>query len=371
MKKSKFELPLPSFFNPAEEDQPRRVLYGGRNVYVPDAPKGLLDFAVEYRSQFSLAPRAKDDYIITALGIDYQDTFMNKLAELVVRGGTADSGRFATLLLRYIKLISDVWLSLDSHFRGKHIFHPYAWVNDKGEHPPALTCITHDDVLQGKWKPNPAFAFLVGKSLAWLEDYVAHYTAELAKKRTFKIRGQTRERNKPPLIIWPFHSPIGGIGHALHPKIDEAATFLEFARGARLNMMVKGSDPLTECYSIFGSEVVKAHDGTPVGRDSEQTIKMLLKSHVIIIGGEAESHCDAESIYDLLIRILAIDPALAEKVYLLEDCMSPVPGFEQLGVQAKADFQDAGMHLVRSTTPIEEWPGIDVAALEKKFAAVA
>jgi len=57
------------------------------------------------------------------------------------------------------------------------------------------------------------------------------------------------------------------------------------------------------------------------------------------------------------------DKKLAEKVYLLENCSSPVviPGVIDYTEQANAAFQrfgDAGMHVVRSTDPISTWPGI-------------
>ena len=52
---------------------------------------------------------------------------------------------------------------------------------------------------------------------------------------------------------------------------------------------------------------------------------------------------------------------LAERTYLLEDCTSPVvvPGVVDYTDEANAAFERyaaAGMHVVRSTTPIERWP---------------
>jgi nicotinamidase-related amidase len=60
---------------------------------------------------------------------------------------------------------------------------------------------------------------------------------------------------------------------------------------------------------------------------------------------------------------LARDRKLVEKVYLLEDCTSPVviPGVMDYTDPADAAFRrfaDAGMHVVRSTDPINTWPGI-------------
>ncbi|HEY5574504.1 MAG TPA: hypothetical protein VIK64_15895, partial [Anaerolineales bacterium] len=59
------------------------------------------------------------------------------------------------------------------------------------------------------------------------------------------------------------------------------------------------------------------------------------------------------------------DEDLAEKIYLLEDCSSPVvvPGVVDFTDQADAAFERfarAGMHVVRSTEPIESWPGIKI-----------
>jgi len=52
-----------------------------------------------------------------------------------------------------------------------------------------------------------------------------------------------------------------------------------------------------------------------------------------------------------------------KKVYLLEDCTSPVvvPGVIDCTEQADAAFRrfaGAGMHIVRSTDPVSRWPDI-------------
>ena len=55
------------------------------------------------------------------------------------------------------------------------------------------------------------------------------------------------------------------------------------------------------------------------------------------------------------------DEELAKKVYLLEDCTSPVviPGVYDYTDDANAAFErfrDAGMHVVQSTDQIDDWP---------------
>ena len=91
-------------------------------------------------------------------------------------------------------------------------------------------------------------------------------------------------------------------------------------------------------------------------------VEMLLQFDAVIIAGQAKSHCVAWTIDDLLEDILVRDEKLAEKVYLLEDCTSPVvvPGVMDYTDEADMAFQrfaDAGMHVVRSTDPLKSWPG--------------
>ena len=68
----------------------------------------------------------------------------------------------------------------------------------------------------------------------------------------------------------------------------------------------------------------------------------------------------AFTISDLLEEINQVDPQLAVKVFLLEDCTSPVVipdvvDYTQSATELYAGFAKAGMHVVKSTTPIDEW----------------
>jgi nicotinamidase-related amidase len=89
-------------------------------------------------------------------------------------------------------------------------------------------------------------------------------------------------------------------------------------------------------------------------------IQHLFEFDAVIIAGQAKSHCVAWTIADLLTEIQEKDPSLAKKVYLLEDCTSPVvvPGivdYAQPADEAFKRFAAAGMHLVKSTQPLDSW----------------
>jgi len=118
---------------------------------------------------------------------------------------------------------------------------------------------------------------------------------------------------------------------------------------------------LTENYSVLSPEVLTGPEGDPIDEKNELLIHHLLQFDALIVAGQAKSHCVAWTVSDLLQEIQATDPSLAKKVYLLEDCTSPVviPGVVDFSEQAEAAFArfaEAGMHRVRSTDPIWEWP---------------
>jgi nicotinamidase-related amidase len=240
--------------------------------------------------------------------------------------------------------------TMDTH-QAMQIFHAIYLIDDRGEHPASFTNVAEEDVRSGRWKFNPA----VSHSLQIHEDYgrrhLLHYTS------TLKARG------KYDLTIWPYHAMLGGIGHALVSAVEEAIFFHGLARYSQPDFHVKGQNPLTEHYSVLGPEVLSGPDGNPIAQKSDKFFQKLLEFDAVVIAGQAKSHCVAWTIDDLLEDVLAKDRRLVEKVYLLEDCTSPVvvPGAIDYTDQANAAFQrfaDVGMHVVRSTDPIASWPGI-------------
>ena len=147
---------------------------------------------------------------------------------------------------------------------------------------------------------------------------------------------------------------LGGIGHALVSAVEEAVFFHTIARNSQALFEIKGGNPLTENYSVLRPEVLDGFDGNPIAEKNAKFIEKLLDFDAVIIAGQAKSHCVAWTIDDLLTEILARDPNWAKKVYLLEDCTSPVvvPGVVDFTEQADAAYQKfaaAGMNIVKST----------------------
>jgi nicotinamidase-related amidase len=330
------QLPIPNFFNNKEVDIVYRVPYQQR------AREAKL-WAKEYDIQSAL----EDQTRVCLLLIDVQNTFCIPDFELFVGGASGmgaveDNVRLCEFIYRNLNVITEIIPTMDTH-TAMQIFHPIFWVDKLGNHPEPATMISLEDVETGRWRVNQAIAYsLTNGDYKRLEKYALHYVKKLS------------EEGKYPLTIWFYHSMLGGIGHALVSAVEEAIFFHNIARNSQTHFELKGSNPLTENYSVLSPEVIVDADGKSIAQKNTKLIEKLLDFDVVIIAGQAKSHCVAWTIDDLLTEIKTIDSNLANKIYLLEDCTSPVviPGIIDFTEQADAAFQrfaDAGMKIIKST----------------------
>jgi nicotinamidase-related amidase len=235
------------------------------------------------------------------------------------------------------------------------VFHAIWLEDERGNHPEPYTLVSPADIESGRWRVNDAVADALGLEPGYAARHLAHYAQALA------------DGGKYDLTIWPYHAMLGGIGHALVPAVEEAIFFHSVARRSQPDFQQKGLSPLTEHYSVLGPEVTRGPDDELLGEPNTPLLEELLSFDAVVIAGQAKSHCVAWTIDDLLSSHLRDERRLAEKVYLLEDCTSPVvvPGAVDYTDEADAAFERfaaAGMHVVRSTDPIEDWPGVAASA---------
>ncbi len=166
------------------------------------------------------------------------------------------------------------------------------------------------------------------------------------------------------MTIWPYHAMLGGIGHAMVASVEEAVFFHTIARSTQPSIVIKGEYADTESYSAIGPEVLIGTDGQPIASKDGSFLQAVIDHDMVVVAGQAKSHCVASTIADLLEGILEHDPQLVKRIYLLEDCTSPVvvPGlvdFTDQADKAYREFATAGMHIVQSADPIEEWPEVE------------
>lgn len=250
------------------------------------------------------------------LAIDEQNSFMDG-GELGVEGALGDIERLCRFAYNNEAEISQIVVSLDSH-APQQIFHPIWWRDENGNSPAPFTTITFDDVESGKWNP----VSFKNESL----DYV----------RNLELLG------KKKLTIWPYHCIKGTAGHALERRFANFIYFFATAKNLPVQIVEKGSDPLSEMYGIIKPEYAKSES---------VNIKLLLelpKYEKIFIAGQAASHCVLESVRQLA-EYFGDEPDITSRICVLTDCMSSITGFEAETEREFARLSDKfGIRLVKS-----------------------
>ncbi len=337
-------LPIPPHFDPAGVGRVWPVDYATREAQ-----------AGAWAGTHHIGPASADTLRICLMLIDCQNTFCTPGHELFVAGrsGTGaveDSVRLCEFVYRNLQRITSIVATLDTH-TAVQIFHPVFWIDHAGEYPVgATTVITASDIEDGVWSVNPAVADVVADGdTELLRQHALHYTRAL-------------EEGRYPLMIWPYHAMLGSVGHALVSAVEEALFFHGVARETGPRFEIKGDNPLTENYSVLRPEVLTGPHGAPIGAVNEALVDWLADFDAVIVAGQATSHCVAWTATDLLRMFRVRDAALPDRVYLLDDCTSPVvvPGVVDFTEQADETFRELaaeGMHMVRSVDPMDAWAG--------------
>mgnify|MGYP006288103459 FL=1 len=320
-------LPLPSHFDPARAG----------DLWV-ERPGLLAERGRAWAERHGVRPAADDRRRIAAFGIDAQVSFCHPDGGLFVPGAVEDTARTAAWLYRNLDRITEVVMSLDTH-ELHQIFHPAFWTDVEGQPPAPLTAITAEEVRSGRWRPTQASA----------EDAL-EYCERL------------EATGKYVLTIWPYHGLLGGVSHAVLPTLGEAVWFQGFCRRTQPRWIVKGRTPMTEMYSVLSPEV-QTVGGRPLGGFDRDTFEHLRRFDRVYVFGQASSHCVLATLEDLAEALEAEDPALLQRVVILEDAMSPVPAPPLDPLPPELDFPrvarrrldalvERGMRRARTTDPL-------------------
>ena len=283
---------------------------------------GFLDlnaiFSLAAQEEFS--PAVNDAPRRLLLIIDGQIDFMEGGA-LGVPGSIGDVERLTRFIYNNMGGITRIMGSLDTH-TPHQIFHPCWWVNSAGDNPAPYTIITYDDVVHNRWRP------VIGDPRISLE-----YLKELEKVGA----------GKKQLCIWPYHTIAGTVGASLENQLAKMVYFHSVARKTVNRMIHKGEDPYSEMYGIIKPEYSQKNwMNTPV-------LNAIEKYDEIYVAGEAASHCLMESVRQTA-EHFANRPDVLQRITILEDCTSPIPGYEAATKDAFDMFKSTyGIKFAKST----------------------
>lgn len=230
--------------------------------------------------------------------IDMQNDFCSPNGSLYVPGAENDIERIRNLIALKGNEISNIILTQDNH-QIMDIAHPYFWKNEKGEHPSPFTSVTSYDVIDGKMIPFSHKPEVI--------DYLEKLEAQKEYTHT----------------IWPEHCIWGSEGAAIEDRLMKE--IMHWARKGRYFKIIgKGTYPFTEHFGAFRANVpIPDVPETLLNNELRETME---KYDLVLIAGEAKSHCVANTIKQMFDF-----PELIKRSVILEDCMSDVTGFENFG----------------------------------------
>jgi len=275
----------------------------------------------------NLPPASTDAQNVHLVIIDMQVDFCHEEGSLFVPGAPDDLRRLIAFIYTYAPYISKITCTLDSHLPFQ-IFHPSWWADAAGNLPEPMTMITADDLRHEKWHPTV------------MHEYSANYVRQL------------EEQAKKKLMIWPYHVLVGSPGNALDPSLWTAVFWHSLARRTQPSWLPKGMLPQTEHYSAVQPEIPLPKQ--PQKGKNRAFLDSLAKADVVLVAGEAESHCVVETLEDIAAEF-SDEPGQLEKIYVLQDCMSPVQhpevDFHAEALEKFDRLAEAGMHFIDSTDP--------------------
>jgi nicotinamidase/pyrazinamidase len=260
--------------------------------------------------------------------IDPQNDFMDQSgAALAVPGALADMQRLAGLIDTLSAQIDAITVTLDSH-AGYGIERTTFWLDADGAPVPPFTAVTAADVNAGRFQPRDPVR--KAEALAYLR------ALEAGGERT--------------LVVWPVHCVLGSWGHNIEAGLAQSIARWEQTRARACDKVVKGLNPMTEQYSAFRADVPRADD--PRTQLNTALLERLgAGDDLLLVAGEAASHCVAASGQDMLAQW---DAARLRNTVFLTDCMSPVPGFEAAAEAFVQQLQGAGVRCRHADALIAE-----------------
>ena len=119
----------------------------------------------------------------------------------------------------------------------------------------------------------------------------------------------------------------------------------EAVGGRNCERILKGQNTMTEQYSAFRADVPRADD--PRTQINRPLLERLGEGdELLVVAGEALSHCVAASGQDMLAQF---DAKRLRNTVFLTDCMSPVTGFEEAGLAFLEQLRGQGVRTLETT----------------------
>lgn len=250
-------------------------------------------------------------------------------------------------------LITNIHATLDSH-HVNDCAHNTVWRDQNGQIVPPFTIVTHDDIVNHRYRPVLSTGVFDGKRMS-AHDWALKYTEALAKN------------GRNPLCLWPEHCLIQSWGADIYHPLQVAYNRWAKRTSGWVDYITKGQYPFTEHYSAIVADVPDStrHEtqlNAPV-------INNAFNADLIVWCGWAGSHCLKWTALDAINNFEPKDSNgnptgepnqfIAKSVFL-EDASAPVPNppggpdFVQWRLDFLAEVTRRGGRVMKSSELIKE-----------------
>lgn len=276
---------------------------------------------------------------VSLLLIDEQNDFISPCGELSVPGAVEDTERLCRFIYKFMYQIYRIHCTMDWHSTN-HIFFPSAWVYGKdcigadgnqhkaGEPVVPNTVITMEGIKAGDFEtvlPNK------NKALTYV-------------KNVDKSKQNSGNNTPDELRIWNYHTQANTWGASLEGELNKIVTYHTIVRGCNPMYYYKGQDQYSEQYGAIEAEY------SPENKVRLDILNILEDPQLVRLyfAGQAKSHCALRTLWQI-VKYYANRPEILNKIWVLEDCMSCIPGFEAATEEKMEEMRQMGVHFIKST----------------------
>lgn len=276
---------------------------------------------------------------VSLLLIDEQNDFISPNGELSVPGAVEDTERLCRFIYKFMYQIYRIHCTMDWHTTS-HIFFPSAWTygkdcigadgnhHEKGEHVVPNTVITVEGINSGDFEtalPNRK------KALTYV-------------KNVDKSKQNAGNNTPDELRIWNYHTQANTWGAALEGMLNKMVAYHTIVRDCKPMYYYKGQDQYSEQYGAIEAEY------SPEDEIRLDILNILEDPRLVRLyfAGQAKSHCALRTLWQI-VKYYANRPEILNKIWVLEDCMSCIPGFEKATEEKMEEMRQMGVHFIKST----------------------
>jgi len=271
--------------------------------------------------------------------IDPQNDFCDPEGSLYVPNAEQDMVRLSQFIVKNKFKINDIIVTQDIH--KPQSIDKASWFINKttGKHPEPFSEIMLYDYEQDYFNQdagfpsNTEYADFAIKIINQYEFFTTTNPEVLSRTRDYL---KSLDKMMMNHVVWPDHCVEETWGCEINSYVKGAIDeYIKWnsrsSHRANVNYIIKGQDPLTEHYSAV-KPLVYTNQTNDINKDF---VNLINNSDKIYIAGEASNFCVFNTIIDLVENSL-YPFNLREKMVILTDCMSPVPGFGAF----QSDFND-------------------------------